>query len=152
MMSDLRGFTAMSERMNPQDLITMLNHYFGVMYEEIERYNGTLIEFMGDGMLVIFGAPVTTRTHASDAVAAALGMQKRMREVNKWNAERGYEPLEMGIGINTDEMILGNIEQKMYDLTYIVGTVYDHILDINGEKIVLNELCGKNAKVCFSIK
>ena len=109
MMSDLRGFTAMSERMNPQDLITMLNHYFGVMYEEIERYNGTLIEFMGDGMLVIFGAPVTTRTHASNAVAAALGMQKRMREVNKWNAERGYEPLEMGIGINTDTMILGNI-------------------------------------------
>ena len=50
------------------------------------------------------------------------------------------------------EMIIGNIEQKMYDLTYIVGTVYDHILDINGEKIILNELCGKNAKVCFSIK
>lgn len=50
------------------------------------------------------------------------------------------------------EMIIGNIEQKMYDLTYIVGTVYDHILGINGEKIILNELCGKNAKVCFSIK
>ena len=50
------------------------------------------------------------------------------------------------------EMIIGNIEQKMYDLTYIVGTVYDHILDINGEKIILNELCGRNAKVCFSIK
>ncbi len=50
------------------------------------------------------------------------------------------------------EMVIGNIEQKMYDLTYIVGTVYDHILDINGEKIILNELCGKNAKVCFSIK
>lgn len=50
------------------------------------------------------------------------------------------------------EMVIGNIEQKMYDLTYIVGTVYDHILDINGEKIILNELCGRNAKVCFSIK
>ena len=50
------------------------------------------------------------------------------------------------------EMILGNIEMKMNDLTYIVGTVYDHILEINGEKIILNELCGKNAKVHFSIK
>ena len=50
------------------------------------------------------------------------------------------------------EMIIGNIEMKMNDLTYIVGTVYDHILDINGEKIILNELCGKNAKVSFSIK
>ena len=59
-----------------------------------------------------------------------------------WTLEKG----------DNGEMILGNIEQKMYDLTYIVGTVYDHILDINGEKIVLNELCGKYAKVCFSIK
>lgn len=50
------------------------------------------------------------------------------------------------------EMIIGNIEMQMRDLTYIVGTVYDHILDINGEKIILNELCGKNAKVHFSVK
>lgn len=109
LMSDLRGFTALSERMEPQALITMLNHYFGEMYEEIERYHGTLIEFLGDGMLVIFGAPTPSESHASDAVAAALGMQKRMAAVNAWNAERGYEPLGMGIGINTDEVILGNI-------------------------------------------
>ena len=109
LMSDLRGFTLMSERMQPQDLITMLNHYFGQMYEEIERYHGTLIEFLGDGMLVIFGAPVPREDHAADAVAAAIGMQKRMAEVNRWNAERGYEPLAMGIGINTDTVILGNI-------------------------------------------
>ena len=49
-------------------------------------------------------------------------------------------------------MIIGNIEMKMHDLTYIVGTVYDHILKINGERIILNDLCGKNAKVHFSIK
>ena len=109
LMSDLRGFTLMSERMQPQDLITMLNHYFGQMYEEIERYHGTLIEFLGDGMLVIFGAPVPRESHAADAVAAAIGMQKRMAAVNRWNAERGYEPLAMGIGINTDTVILGNI-------------------------------------------
>ena len=57
--------------------------------------------------------------------------------------------LEMG---ENGEMILGNIEMKMNDLIYIVGTVYDHILEINGEKIVLNELCGKNAKVHFSVR
>ena len=107
LMSDLRGFTALSERMEPQALITMLNHYFGEMYEEIERYHGTLIEFLGDGMLVIFGAPTPSESHASDAVAAALGMQKRMAAVNAWNAERGYEPLGMGIGINTDEVMYG---------------------------------------------
>ncbi|MBR3545239.1 MAG: PAS domain S-box protein [Oscillospiraceae bacterium] len=109
LMSDLRGFTLMSERMQPQDLIAMVNHYFTQMYEEIERYHGTLIEFLGDGMLVIFGAPVPSENHAADAVAAAIGMQKRMAEVNRWNAERGYEPLAMGIGINTDTVILGNI-------------------------------------------
>ena len=109
LMSDLRGFTAISERMEPQDLIIMLNHYFSEMYEEIEQLHGTLIEFVGDGMLVIFGAPVITETHAADAVAAALGMQRRMKEVNRWNAERGFEPLSMGIGINTDDVILGNI-------------------------------------------
>ena len=109
MMSDLRGFTMLCERMQPQDLIAMVNHYFSEMYEEISRYNGTLIEFLGDGMFVIFGAPVTTDTHASDAVAAAVGMQSRMKAVNEWNAERGFEPLSMGIGINTDAVILGNI-------------------------------------------
>jgi adenylate cyclase len=109
MMSDLRGFTAMSERMQPQDLITMLNHYFSQMYEEIEKYHGTLIEFEGDGMLVIFGAPSPSETHASDAVAAAIGMQKRMKLVNRWNREHGFEPIAMGIGLNTDAMILGNI-------------------------------------------
>ena len=57
--------------------------------------------------------------------------------------------LEMG---ENGEMILGNIEMKMNDLIYIVGTVYDHILEINGKKIVLNELCGKNAKVHFSVR
>ena len=50
------------------------------------------------------------------------------------------------------EMIIGNIEMKMNDLSYIVGTVYDHILEINGEKIILNQLCGKNAKVDFSVR
>ena len=57
--------------------------------------------------------------------------------------------LEMG---ENGEMILGNIEMKMNDLSYIVGTVYDHILEINGEKIILNQLCGKNAKVHFSVR
>lgn len=109
MMSDLRGFTALSERMPAQDLIAMVNHYFGQMYEEIERCHGTLIEFLGDGMLIVFGAPTWRASHPADAVAAAIGMQNRMEQVNAWNREHGYEPLAMGIGINTDEMILGNI-------------------------------------------
>ena len=122
MMSDLRGFTALSERMPPQDLITMLNHYFSQMYEEIERYHGTLIEFEGDGMLVIFGAPSPRESHASDGGAAALGMQKRMKEVNRWNLEHGYETIAMGIGINTDAVILGNIGSEKRTKYGVLGS------------------------------
>ena len=109
MMSDLRGFTMMCERMEPERLITMLNHYFAEMYEEISRYGGTIIEFLGDGMFIIFGAPTPCEDHASNAVAAAVAMQKRMKYVNEWNEEHGFERLSMGIGINTDNVILGNI-------------------------------------------
>ena len=121
MMSDLRGFTMMCERMNPADLIIMLNHYFACMYEEIERYRGTIIEFMGDGIFVIFGAPVRRSTHASDAVAAAVAMQNRMKEVNAWNTEHGYETLSMGIGINTDDVILGNIGSEQRTKYGVMG-------------------------------
>ena len=100
MMSDLRGFTAMSEQMEPQALIAMLNHYLGAMTDVIQRYNGTIIEFIGDGILAIFGAPLASEQHAADAVAAAVAMQTQMKAINEWNAERGYPVLEMGIGIN----------------------------------------------------
>ena len=109
LMSDLRGFTMMCERMEPERLITMLNHYFAEMYEEISRYGGTIIEFLGDGMFIIFGAPTPCEEHASNAVAAAVAMQKRMKSVNEWNEEHGFARLSMGIGINTDNVILGNI-------------------------------------------
>lgn len=109
LMSDLRGFTAMCTRMEPQALTASLNHYFQEMYEEISRYHGTLVEFLGDGLFIIFGAPIHKKNHAADAVAAAIGMQQRMEAVNRWNEEQGYEPLSMGIGINTGEVVLGNI-------------------------------------------
>lgn len=109
MMSDLRGFTMLCERMEPQALVTMLNHYFEEMYAEISRYKGTIIEFLGDGMFILFGAPAMNVNHADDAVACAVAMQNRMQSVNEWNIARGYEPLSMGIGINTGDVILGNI-------------------------------------------
>lgn len=121
MMSDLRGFTQMCERMEPSDLLRMLNHYFEEMYKEISRYGGCLIEFLGDGMLIVFGAPRPSETHASDAVAAALGMQKRMEEVNRWNEENGYGRLLMGIGIHTAEVIVGNIGSELRTKYGVMG-------------------------------
>ena len=121
LMSDLRGFTMMCERTEPEPLITMLNHYFAEMYEEIRRYGGTIIEFLGDGMFIIFGAPVASETHASDAVAAAVAMQKRMERVNEWNEQHGFERLSMGIGINTDNVILGNIGSEQRTKYGVMG-------------------------------
>ena len=109
LMSDLRGFTAMCEKMKPADVVNMLNHYFEAMLDCITAYRGNVIEFLGDGLLVVFGAPVASRTHAADAVAAAISMQKALEEVNVWNLERGYPYLSMWIGINTGRTIVGNI-------------------------------------------
>ena len=109
MMSDLRGFTALSERMDAADLIKLLNHYLEEMTAAIQAHGGTIIEFIGDGILAIYGAPDYYEDHAARAVAAALEMQSRMADVNKWNEKKGYPPLEMGIGINTGEVIVGNI-------------------------------------------
>lgn len=122
MMSDLRGFTAMSEQMEPQSLIAMLNHYLGAMTDVIQRYNGTIIEFIGDGILAIFGAPMASDAHASDAVAAAVAMQMQMKAINEWNAARGYPVLEMGIGINTGEVIVGNIGSEKRTKYGVVGS------------------------------
>lgn len=109
MMSDLRGFTAISERMDAQDLIDMLNHYFEKMIQVIQSKGGTIIELMGDGILAVFGAPVPSETHAVDAVAAALEMQSQIDEINEWNMEREYPHLEMGVGIDTGVVSIGNI-------------------------------------------
>ena len=122
MMSDLRGFTALSERMEAQGLIAMLNHYLGEMTEIIQRRGGTIIEFIGDGIMAIFGAPAPSPCHAAEAVAAAVEMQARMEAVNAWNRQRGYPALEMGIGINTGEVIVGNIGSEKRTKYGVVGS------------------------------
>ena len=122
MMSDLRGFTAMSERMEPASLICMLNHYLGAMTQIIQKYNGTIIEFIGDGIMAIFGAPVPDDNHAADAVAAAVAMQACMEEINLWNMQYGYPRLEMGIGLNTGDVIVGNIGSEKRTKYGVVGS------------------------------
>ena len=122
MMSDLRGFTAMSEQMEPQSLIAMLNHYLGAMTDVIQKYNGTIIEFIGDGIMAIFGAPLASDHHAADAVAAAVAMQMQMEQINEWNVQRNFPVLEMGIGLNTGEVIVGNIGSEKRTKYGVVGS------------------------------
>ncbi|MCR5099553.1 MAG: PAS domain S-box protein [Lachnospiraceae bacterium] len=109
LMSDLRGFTAMSAKLTPKQLITGLNHYFEQMCDAINKYHGTVIEFLGDGIFVVFGAPKDDPDHAQNAVLCALEMENAMKEVNKWNEENDFPLLEMGIGINSGKCVVGNI-------------------------------------------
>ncbi len=120
-MSDIRGFTAMSEIMPPVDLMTMLNHYLAVMTEIIQKYKGTIIEFIGDAIFAIFGAPIACENGAENAVRCAVEMQNAMEAVNQYNEEKEYPHLEMGIGINTGEVILGNIGSEKRAKYGVVG-------------------------------
>jgi len=109
LMSDLRGFTAMAARLTPHQVIEFLNLYLEAMVEVISRYQGTIDEIIGDAILVIFGAPLPSDDHAEKAVACGLAMQLAMTEVNQRLVAKGAAELEMGIGIHTGQVIVGNI-------------------------------------------
>src|SRR5437899_8393142 len=109
LMSDLRGFTAMAERMPPREVIEILNLYLETMVDVIGRYEGTIDEIIGDAILVIFGAPVACSDHAAKAVACGLAMQLAVADVNGRLAAKNGIQLEMGIGIHTGRVIVGNI-------------------------------------------
>jgi Adenylate and Guanylate cyclase catalytic domain len=98
MMSDLRGFTALAERLTPEEAIRFLNGYLQTMVDLILHYGGTINEIMGDGILVIFGAPKAAADDTERAVARAVAMQLAMDEVNARGRERGLPEVEMGIG------------------------------------------------------
>ncbi len=121
LMTDLRGFTALSERLKPEQVVHMLNAYFEVMGEVVLKYNGIINEIIGDGLLIIFGAPQAMPDQAQRAVACALAMQNAMIKVNKENFEHGLPELEMGIGVNQDEVILGNIGSSKRAKYTVIG-------------------------------
>ncbi|MBI5888129.1 MAG: adenylate/guanylate cyclase domain-containing protein [Deltaproteobacteria bacterium] len=123
--SDVRGFTSFSEKHSPEEVVAILNEYLGAMTEVVFKWEGTLDKFIGDAIMVFWGAPMPQENHAELAVRCALHMGKRLDELRqKWQAE-GKPLLDCGIGINTGEVIVGNIgaDGKKMDYT-IIG---DHV-------------------------
>lgn len=107
--ANIRGFTAMSERVEPEELIDALNEYFAVMTDVVFRHGGTLDKYVGDGILSFFGDPIQFEDHAERAVGAALEMRSLLRGLrSKW-MERLHEELNVGIGISTGYVTVGNI-------------------------------------------
>jgi adenylate cyclase len=122
MMSDLRGFTALSERLEPEQVVKMLNGYFEVMVEVIHQYSGTINEIIGDSLLIIFGAPHETPHRTQQAIACAIAMQNAMGKVNEKNRLIGLPELEMGIGLHDSEVIVGNIGSSKRIKYSVVGS------------------------------
>ncbi len=121
LMTDLRGFTAMSEKHSPEVVISVLNDYFEVMIDIIEKYHGTLNEIIGDALFVLFNAPVELDNHSESAVACALEMQQAMQKVNEASEKKNLPTLEMGIGINCGDVVVGNIGSSKRTKYGVVG-------------------------------
>jgi class 3 adenylate cyclase/PAS domain-containing protein len=122
MMTDLRGFTSISERLDPGQVIDLLNTYFEIMVDVLLRYDATINEITGDSILVIFGAPQQMSDRAKRAVACAIEMQNAMVSVNKKSMEMGLPEFEMGIGLNDAEVIVGNVGSQRRSKYGVVGS------------------------------
>ena len=119
MITDLRHSTELSEILDAEDYIRLLNHYLEDMIFIIDGWHGNILEFVGDAIVVVFGAPQENPDAAKDAIYSAVAMQRRMEKVNEWNRAQGYPDIAMGVGIHTGEVIVGSIgsEARMkYDM------------------------------------
>ena len=121
LMSDLRGFTALAERLEATQVVALLNHYLSGMIEIIQRSGGTIDDIIGDAILVVFGAPVAMPDAAQRAACCALEMQKAMQEVNEYNFQKGWPEIEMGIALHTGEAVVGNIGSTKRSKYGVIG-------------------------------
>ncbi|MFH1113768.1 MAG: adenylate/guanylate cyclase domain-containing protein [Pseudomonadota bacterium] len=144
LMADLRGFTQASEKMEPEVVIGMLNRHFARMIAVIDRYRGIIVDFYGDSVLVFFnGLDARLSERAADAVRCAMEMQQQLVEVSKENRQEGLHPLDMGIGIHTGEVIVGNIGSESRAKYGIVGSAVNETDRIQstarGGSIIISE-------------
>lgn len=109
LISDIRGFTAMSEKKPPADIVAMLNEYFEVMVEVLFRHEGTLDKYVGDELMALFGAPVPMANAPLAAIKCALDMRKALHEFNRMRVAENQEPIRIGIGVNTGMVVTGAI-------------------------------------------
>ncbi len=122
--SDIRNFTTRCEGQPPQEIITLLNDYFKVMVAVVHDSNGTVDKFIGDGLMAFFGAPADSGNPSQDALNAAVKMLSSLKLLNVSLTEKGIEPIQIGIGLNYGEAIIGHIgSENRHEYTAMGDTV-----------------------------
>lgn len=124
MFSDIRGFTAIAEQLGPQATVSMLNSYFGEMGEVVFKHNGILDKYIGDAIMAVFGTPFPREEDADNAIRSAIEMQQVLKRMNEDHESRGMPQLETRIGINSGDVVAGNIgSARRMDYTVIGDSV-----------------------------
>lgn len=148
MMSDLRGFSIISEKYNPEIVVEILNIYFEEMIDIIHEYDGYINEILGDGILVVFGAPNQLKDCAKKAIECSRVMQDHIKTVNEKLKAKKFPALEMGIGINSGHLISGNIGSQKRMKYSVVGETVNlaarlQSLAIGGQILISNNTYDK---------
>jgi adenylate cyclase len=134
MFCDLRGYTPFAEKRKPQEVVNFLNEYFSEMEHIIKRYKGIVLQFIGDEIEAVFGAPQDLPDHPEMAVMASLEMRKRLREMNRIRESKGEVPIRHGIGIHTGEVLAGSVgspERLVYALVGDTVNIASRIQNMN---------------------
>ena len=155
--SDIRGFTTMSEKGTPEDVVAQLNHLFTRMVDVVFQHHGTVDKFVGDMVMALYGAPLDDDEHADHAVQTALAMIRALREMNvEWEAA-GKPTLDIGIGINTGDMVAGNIGSDTIMSYTVIGDAVNlgaRLESLNkdyGTRIIISELTRARLKGQYDI-
>jgi adenylate cyclase len=154
--ADIRGFTSISEHAQPEKIVGLLNRYFSAMTDIIFAHGGTLDKYLGDGLMALFGAPTTTPEDASNALNAAVAMQRRILGINIELGQEGLQQIGVGIGLHTGEATVGYIgSERRSEYTAIGDTVNTASrLESNarGGEILVSDATAKEARSRYKLK
>jgi adenylate cyclase len=154
--ADIRGFTRISEHANPEKIVSLLNRYFSAMTDIIFAHGGTLDKYLGDGLMALFGAPTATPDDASNALNAAVAMQRRLLGINRELRDEGFPEIGVGMGLHTGEVVVGYIgSERRSEYTAIGDTVNTSSrLESNaqGGEILISDATAKAARSRYKLK
>ena len=154
--ADIRGFTRISEHAAPEKIVSLLNRYFSAMTDIIFAHGGTLDKYLGDGLMALFGAPTTTPEDASNALNAAVAMQRRLLGINTELRQEGLSEVGVGIGLHTGDVVVGYIgSERRSEYTAIgdaVNTASRLESNAKGGQILISDATAKSARSRYKLQ